>query len=88
MLAMVVADIDQISTLRPVNDLGRRHSTYGVAESDYETVADALLWALEKGLGSDFTAPTREAWATCYFILAEQMKSAARQLQPPLVPPC
>jgi hemoglobin-like flavoprotein len=89
MLAMVIADIHQINKLVPaVRDLGRRHATYGVVDSDYLTVADALLWTLERGLGSDFTAPTKEAWATCYFILAEEMKAAAREQHAPLLPPC
>jgi hemoglobin-like flavoprotein len=88
MLAMVVADIHQMGKLVPVvRDLGRRHATYGVIESDYETVAEALLWTLEKGLGSEFTAATKEAWVACYTILANEMKSAAREQAVSLAPP-
>jgi hemoglobin-like flavoprotein len=79
MLAIVVADVHQLSKLVPAaRDLGRRHLAYGVAETDYDTVAHALLWTLDQGLGSDFTSSTKEAWTVCYSILANEMKAAAR----------
>ncbi|SRR5260221_7296563 len=89
MLGMVVADIHRISTLIPaVRDLGRRHATYGVTDLDYDTVASALLWTLEKGLGTDFTADTKSAWVACYSLLASEMKSAARNAKVAVLPPC
>jgi hemoglobin-like flavoprotein len=89
MLGLVVAGLHQLDTLMPaVRDLGRRHAGYGVTDADYETVASALLWTLEQGLGSDFTADTRNAWIACYSVLASEMKSAARELNLPVLPPC
>ncbi len=43
----------------------------------YDTVGTALLWALEKGLGSAFTPEVRDAWATTYDVLVTSMKDAA-----------
>ena len=80
MLTAAVKGLDRIDQLIPVvQDLGRRHAHYGVAEKHYDTVGDALLWTLEKGLGSAFTEQTREAWALVYGLLAGVMKDAARE---------
>jgi len=74
MIGTAVANLHQLHTIVPtVQDLGRRHAGYGV----YETVAAALLWTLEQGLGSYFTPETREAWIECYTTLASTMRMAA-----------
>ena len=60
-----------------MEDLGRRHVGYGVADEHYDTVGAALLWTLEKGLGRAFTPEVKDAWATVYGVLATTMKNAA-----------
>lgn len=88
LLGLVVADIHRLNELLPtVRELGRRHATYGVTDPDYETVASALLWTLEQGLGCDFTADTRDAWIACYSLLASEMRSAASEQELPVLPP-
>jgi hemoglobin-like flavoprotein len=78
MLATAVNGLDRIEELVPaVRELGRRHAGYGVTDVDYDTVAAALLWTLEQGLGADFTPPVRESWTVCYTLLAGEMKKAA-----------
>ncbi len=78
MLAVAVANLQQLdNVLGAVQDLGRRHATYGVTSADYEPVGDALLWTLEQGLGPDFTPPVKEAWGTAYATLAGAMTAAA-----------
>ena len=80
MLTAAVKGLDRLDQLVPiVQDLGRRHAGYGVADRHYDTVGAALLWTLEKGLGSAFTPEVREAWATVYGLLATTMKEAARE---------
>ena len=80
MLTAAVKGLDRLDQLVPVvQDLGRRHATYGVEDRHYDTVGAALLWTLEKGLGEAFTPDTKEAWATVYGILAGTMKEAARE---------
>jgi len=79
MLTAAVKGLDHLDQLVPaVQNLGRRHGTYGVTDAHYDTVAAALLWTLEKGLGSAFTPQVREAWVTVYGLLATTMKEAAR----------
>ena len=79
MLTAAVKGLDRLEQLVPVvQDLGRRHARYGVAESHYETVGAALLWTLEMGLGKAFTAEVKDAWTAVYVLLASTMKDAAR----------
>src|SRR5262245_38263807 len=74
-----VKGLDHLDQLVPVvQDLGRRHAVYGVTDAHYDTVGAALLWTLEKGLGSAFTYETKEAWKAVYGLLATTMREAAR----------
>src|SRR3954471_12171229 len=63
MIGTAVNGLSNIDALLPaVRDLGQRHIGYGVKQKDYDTVAGALLWTLEKGLGPAFTPDTKQAW--------------------------
>jgi hemoglobin-like flavoprotein len=80
MIGTAVANLHQLHAVLPaVRDLGRRHAAYGVEPSHYRTVAAALLWTLEQGLGDAFTRETRDAWAECYTALASTMQTAAKE---------
>jgi nitric oxide dioxygenase len=80
MLGTVVAGLDTLDTLMPaVRALGRRHGGYRVAPAHYTPVGSALLWTLEQGLGSAFTPPVRDAWATAYITLSTTMIDAANE---------
>jgi hemoglobin-like flavoprotein len=79
-LATVVNSLDRLDAIVPaVQSLGARHADYGVKDADYDTVAAALIWTLNKGLGAAFTADVRDAWVAAYGILAETMKAAANK---------
>jgi hemoglobin-like flavoprotein len=81
MLTAAVKGLDRLEQLVPVvQDLGRRHAGYGVAESHYDTVGAALLWTLEMGLGKAFTAEVKDAWTAVYVLLATTMKDAAGEV--------
>jgi len=78
MLATVVANLHELEKMLPaVQDLGRRHMTYGVTADHYTPVGEALLWALEQGLGTDFTPAVKAAWNEAYLTLSGSMKNAA-----------
>ncbi|MGC2199804.1 MAG: globin family protein [Stellaceae bacterium] len=80
-IALAVSSLQKLPELMPVvQDLGRRHAGYGVKNEHYDMVAEALLWTLDKGLGPDFTPEVKNAWLAVYTILADTMKSAARQV--------
>ena len=62
-LAAVVDAAEQLDALVPtLRQLGRTHATYGVLPEHYETVRQALLWALGQALQEDFDNETRAAW--------------------------
>lgn len=54
--------------------LARRHVGYGVTLEQYATVGAALLWALERGLGSDWTPEVARAWGELYLFIEGVMK--------------
>ncbi|MEQ8664969.1 MAG: methyl-accepting chemotaxis protein [Rhodospirillales bacterium] len=79
-LATVVEDLNEPEKIIPfAEDLGVRHLAYGVEEMHYTTVAHALIWALEQGLGDAFTDEVRDAWIAAYMLLSEAMIAAARR---------
>jgi hemoglobin-like flavoprotein len=80
MIGTAVSGLNRLDTLVPaVQALGRRHNGYGVQDHHYATVAAALLWALERGLGEDFTPATRDAWVIVYGVLADTMQAAQKE---------
>jgi hemoglobin-like flavoprotein len=90
MIKIAVRGLNNVEKPMPaLQDLGRRHVGYGVTNRDYDTVAEALLWTLEKGLGPAFTADVRAAWIKTYLALATTMqhaptKKVRRHLSPQL----
>lgn len=77
MIGTAVGGLDRLDSIVPsVQALGRRHADYGVLDQHYDTVATALLWTLEKGLGAAFTPDVKSAWTSAYGVLAGTMKEA------------
>jgi nitric oxide dioxygenase len=82
-IATVVRSLDRIDeVLGTLRALARRHVDYGVKDAHYATVGAALLWTLEQGLGPDFTADVRDAWAAAYRLLSGAMIAATREPLP------
>lgn len=83
-ITLVVTGLDRPQQILPaVQHLGRRHVAYGVQDSHYATVGQALLWALGQGLGPSFTPDVEAAWAAAYDMLAGAMQEAAAQVAIP-----
>jgi hemoglobin-like flavoprotein len=82
MITIAVNGLDNLEKILPaVRALGSRHAGYGVKDEHYETVASALLWTLERGLGDAFTDDTRFAWIATYALISNTMKEAAAEVQ-------
>ncbi|MFC3120173.1 globin family protein [Agaribacter flavus] len=80
MIGTAVNSLNNLDALVPVvQSLGERHVGYGVEDKHYDTVAEALLWTLEQGLGDDFTDEVKAAWVEVYTVLATVMKEAAAE---------
>ncbi len=79
MIGTAVGGLTNLPAIVPaVQELGRRHVKYGVKDSHYDIVGDALLWTLEQGLGDAFTPDVKAAWTAVYGVLATTMKDAAK----------
>lgn len=79
MLGTAVGGLDKLDTIVPaVQALGRRRKGCGVTDAQCGTLAQALLWTLERGLGKDFTPDVREAWTAAYGLLSGTRKTAAQ----------
>jgi|GEM_PF-135548 len=77
MIGFAVSKLNDLDSLIPeLHGLGRRHATYGVQASHYETVGAAFLDTLKQGLGDDFTEPVRDAWVSVYGVLSKVMTEA------------
>jgi nitric oxide dioxygenase len=80
MLGTAVAGLTRLDTLVPaLRALGRRHAGYGVKPQHYASVGSALMWTLEKGLGTAFTPAVKDAWATAYILIWTTMNDAANE---------
>ena len=79
-LQYAVASLDDVEKIIPaLQSLGRNHVQYGVQDAHYATVGEALIWALDKGLGEQFTDDVRNAWLETYRLLSSVMREAARE---------
>ena len=82
MIGAAVRGLSNPNALLPVlTMLGRRHAGYGVVDAHYTTVAQALLWTLEQGMGADFTPELRNAWVAAYTLMATVMQQGAREVE-------
>jgi len=77
-LAVVVNGLTDLPVILPAaSALAKRHVAYGARPEHYPVVGSALLWTLEKGLGSDWTPDVASAWTTAYSTLSGFMISEA-----------
>lgn len=75
-LSLAVASLTNLEALVPtLQAMGKRHEEFGVQTEHYQTVASALLWTLEQGLGDAFTEEVKEAWTAVYTVVADTMLS-------------
>lgn len=77
-LKVAVDGLDNLpAVVKVLQELAARHVDYGVKVDDYTPVGNALLFALKKGLGDDFTPDTKKAWINVYSTIANVMRSSA-----------
>jgi len=79
-ISVALQGLDNLEALTPVvENLGRRHRGYGVTDKHHESVGAALLWTLEKGLGTAWTPQAAAAWTELYGLLSSIMRRAANE---------
>lgn len=82
-LRTTVDSLDHFTELSPVlEELGRKHLTYGVQDYHYEKLRSALLWAMGQALGLEFDRDTRAAWDELLSAISSMMLNGAAQSRP------
>ena len=77
-LAVVVNGLGNLeSVFSAASALAKRHVHYGAKPEHYPVVGSALLWTLEKGLGTGWTPDVANAWTSAYGTLSGFMISEA-----------
>lgn len=76
-LSQIVASLDRLYPILPALEwLAERSAWRGIGPNRYAAFAQALLAALEAGLGDAFTAAVREAWVAASRRIAGAMALA------------
>lgn len=74
MLSTIIARLEKLDELKgDIVQMAKRHVNYGVMPEHYNMVGKALLWTLQKTLGTAWNAELRAAWVNCYAILSGTM---------------
>lgn len=77
-LGVVVNGLKDLEAILPAaRTLAVKHAGYGVKASHYTPVGEALIFALDRGLGRDFTSEVKSAWLAAYGALSSVMIAAA-----------
>ncbi|OZM71532.1 flavohemoprotein [Amycolatopsis antarctica] len=77
-LVHIVQMVDRPDDLVPfLRQLGRDHRKFGVIPQHYEAVGTALLGAMKRQLGPEWTPEVERAWAEAFTIIARSMQEAA-----------
>ena len=73
-LTIVVNGLGNLDSILPAaSALAKSHVAYGVRPIHYTPVGEALLWALERSLGSEWTPDLQSAWSAAYATLSNFM---------------
>jgi hemoglobin-like flavoprotein len=77
-LRAVINHLDYPETIIPdLRQMAKRHVEYGVRPEHYKLVGDAMIYALQQGLGSHFTPGMQQAWMVAYEYMADNMIESA-----------
>jgi nitric oxide dioxygenase len=77
-LAVVVGGLNNLPTVLPAaSALAKQHVAYGVVPKHYQAVGAALIYALSKGLGEQWTPALAGAWTAAYTTLSGYMIAEA-----------
>ena len=78
MLKLCIDGLDErAELLYGLRNLGARHVGYGVKIVDYQTVAGALSWTMQQGLGEKWNPQTESALRAVFTMFFEEMQRGA-----------
>ena len=78
MIAALVGSLDQQALFQSIiANSGRHHARFGVRPSQYDALGEALIWSLERKLGSSLTPELLASWKALYATVQTEMQRAA-----------
>lgn len=88
MLALALRGLDEPEVIKEkLRKLGRQHVTYHVSPEQYDTMNEAIIFALGETLGDKFSDEMRRAWHTALNALTGIMLDAAAEMESAQQPP-
>jgi nitric oxide dioxygenase len=73
-IGVIVGHLDAPQLLdQRLQALGRSHAAFGLTETNYRAMEEALFITLREALGPDFTRATQEAWRIAFRHMTEAM---------------
>jgi hemoglobin-like flavoprotein len=77
-LTLLVKSLDNLEPIiKPVQDLAKRHSNYGVDKKEhYDAVGSALIYALKTSSGESWSEELQNAWVNTYTTVSKVMMDA------------
>ena len=76
-MAVAVRSLGRLENVVPAAaDMGRRAARYGLGDAQYRSVAEALIWSLERVMGSELAPAVRRAWGEAFLTLAAAARRA------------
>lgn len=80
MIAALVGSLDQQALFQSIiTNSGRHHARFGVRPSQYAALGEALIWSLERKLGTSLTPELLASWRALYATVQAEMQRAAAQ---------
>jgi hemoglobin-like flavoprotein len=80
MIAALVGSLDQHGLFQSIiTNSGRHHARFGVRSSQYDALGEALMWSLERKLGTSLTPELSASWRALYATVQAEMQRAAAQ---------
>jgi hemoglobin-like flavoprotein len=78
MIAALVGSLDQQALFQSIiTNSGRHHARFGVRPSQYAALGEALIWSLERKLGTSLTPELLASWRALYATVQAEMQRAA-----------
>ena len=78
MIAALVGSLDQQALFQSIiANSGRHHARFGVRPSQYDALGEALMWSIERKLGSSLTPELLASWKALYATVQAEMQRAA-----------
>lgn len=81
-LDMAIGSLNDLETLVPILiQLGYSHYTWGIRDTHFGVIGEALIGTLEDGLKDEFNPKVKKAWIKVFGVVESQMKIGMRQAE-------